>query len=123
MEKQLTRAEEQIMQQLWLLEKSFLRELVDSFAEPKPHQNTVATILKTLHNKGFVEIENVGRNHLYIPTISKNAYSKQYVRGLVKNYYKGSFSQLVSFFAKEKEISIEEIEEILRQLKKNKEQT
>lgn len=118
MEKQLTRAEEQVMQQLWLLKESFLRELVDSFAEPKPHQNTVATILKTLHHKGFVNIESVGRNHLYIPTISKDEYGKQYVRGLVKNYYKGSFSQLVSFFAKEKEISIEELEAILNQLKK-----
>lgn len=118
MEKQLTKAEEQIMQQLWLLQKSFLRDLVDSFPEPKPHQNTVATILKTLHHKGFVEIESIGRNHLYIPLISKDDYSKQSVRGLVKNYYKGSFSQLVSFFAKEKEISIEELEAILNQLKK-----
>jgi predicted transcriptional regulator len=118
MEKQLTKAEEQVMQQLWQLKQSFLRELVDSFAEPGPHQNTVATILKTLHHKGFVSIESVGRNHLYIPTLSKDAYSKQSVQGLVKNYYKGSFSQLVSFFAKEKEISIEELEEILNQLKK-----
>jgi BlaI family penicillinase repressor len=118
MEKQLTRSEEQVMQQLWQLKKSFLRELVDSFVEPKPHQNTVATILKTLNQKGFVNIESIGRNHLYIPTISKDEYGKQYVRGLVKNYYKGSFSQLVSFFAKEKEISVEELEAILNQLKK-----
>jgi len=118
MEKQLTRAEEQVMQQLWQLRESFLREFVDSFPEPKPHQNTVATILKTLHHKGFVNIESVGRNHLYKPTISKDEYGKQYVRGLVKNYYKGSFSQLVSFFAKEQDISIEELQEILNQLKK-----
>jgi predicted transcriptional regulator len=65
-----------------------------------------------------VHIESVGRNHLYIPSISKDDYGKQYIRGLVNNYYKGSFSQLVSFFAKENEISIEELEAILNQLKK-----
>ncbi len=106
------------MHQLWSLGAAFLREIVDSFEEPKPHQNTIATILKTLHNKGFVEIESVGRNHFYKPTISKSGYSKQFIKGLVKDYYKGSFRELVSFFAKEKEISIKELEDILQQLKK-----
>lgn len=117
MEKQLTKAEEQVMQQLWKLEQAFLRELVESFSTNQPHQNTVATILKTLASKGFVTIESVGRNHLYKPAISKEVYSKGTAKKLVQGYFKGSYSQLVSFFAKEKSITVEELEEIIAQMK------
>ncbi|MCU0335215.1 MAG: BlaI/MecI/CopY family transcriptional regulator [Chitinophagaceae bacterium] len=118
MERQLTRAEEEIMQQLWQMGPSFLRPLVDSFGPEGPHQNTVATILKTLHNKGFVSIESVGRNHLYKPAVSKEQYGRQTATKLVQRYFKGSFGQMVSFFANDKSISVHELEEILQQLKK-----
>jgi predicted transcriptional regulator len=117
MKGQLTKAEEQVMQQLWKLGESFLRELVNSFEGKQPHQNTIATILKTLATKGFVEIEPVGRNNLYKPAITKEAYTKQTVKTLVQGYFKGSFSQMVSFFAKDKSISIAELEQILEELK------
>lgn len=106
------------MQQLWKMEQAFLRELVDSFPGKKPHQNTVATILKTLVTKGFVEVENVGRNHLYKPLITKELYSRQTIGKIVQGYFRGSFSQMVSFFANDKSITVAELEEIIEQLKK-----
>ena len=117
MKGQLTKAEEQVMQQLWQLGEAFLRELVESFEGKQPHQNTVATILKTLAVKGFVNIEAVGRNNLYKPAITKEAYSKETIKTMVQRYFKGSFGQMVSFFAKDKTISIAELEQILKELK------
>jgi BlaI family transcriptional regulator, penicillinase repressor len=117
-QKQLTKAEEQIMQVIWKLEKAFLREIVEALPEPKPHQNTVATILKILVEKNFVGIDVVGRNHQYYALISKEDYSKGTLQQVVKGYFEGSFSNMVSFFVKEKNISIKELEQMLEQLKK-----
>ena len=85
--KNLTKAEEQIMQVLWKLEKAFLRELVDALPNPKPHQNTVATILKILVEKEFVGIEVFGRMHQYYPLISKETYSKSTMKSMVKKLF------------------------------------
>lgn len=120
MQKTLTRAEEQIMQIIWKLEKAFLREITDALPEPKPHQNTTATILKILVEKEFVGINVIGRNHEYYPIISKEDYSKGAMQQVVKGYFEGSFSNMVSFFVKEKNISITELEDMLEQLKKKK---
>src|SRR2546428_5535649 len=97
----LTKAEEQVMQVLWKLDKAFLREIVDAFPKPKPHQNTVATIIKILVEKEFVGINVFGRMHQYYPLISKEAYSKGTIKTLVKGYFGGSFSNAVSFMVKE----------------------
>jgi len=120
MQKTLTRAEEQIMQVIWKLEKAFLREITDALPEPKPHQNTTATILKILVEKEFVGINVIGRNHEYYPIVSKEDYSKGAMQQVVKGYFEGSFSNMVSFFVKEKNISITELEDMLEQLKKKK---
>jgi len=120
MQKQLTKAEEQIMQVIWKLDKAFLREIIDALPEPKPHQNTTATILKILVDKEFVGINVMGRNHQYYPIVSKDAYSKGAMQQVVKGYFEGSFSNMVSFFVKEKNISISELEEMLEELKKKK---
>ena len=116
--KNLTKAEEQIMQVLWKLEKAFLRELVDAIPHPKPHQNTVATILKTSMEKEFVGIELFGRMHQYYPLISKEAYSKSTMKSMVKSYFEGSFSNVVSFMVKENNLSVEDLERLLKELKK-----
>ena len=116
--KNLTKAEEQIMQVLWKLEKAFLRELVDAIPHPKPHQNTVATILKILMEKEFVGIELFGRMHQYYPLISKEAYSKSTMKSMVKSYFEGSFSNVVSFMVKENNLSVEDLERLLKELKK-----
>src|ERR1700761_7227863 len=100
--KSLTRAEEQVMKVLWQLGSGLLMEVVEHMPEPQPHKNTVATILKILVEKEFVEIENIGRIHRYHPAVSKEAYSKAALTGLAKGYFKGSFSNVVSFLVDEK---------------------
>ena len=117
--KQLTKAEEQIMQVLWKKEKAFLREIVEAIPNPKPHQNTVATILKILVEKEFVAVEVMGRLHLYYPLVLKEEYTKRSMKQLVKGYFEGSFNNVVSFLVKENNISIEELETLLKQIKKN----
>ncbi len=114
----LTKAEEQIMLVIWKLNKAFLREIIDEISNPKPHNNTVATILKILVEKEFVGVTVYGRMHQYYPLISKDAYSKTTIRSLVKGYFEGSFSNAVSFMVKENNLSVEELELLLKQLKK-----
>ena len=116
----LTKAEEQIMQVIWKLGKAFLREIIEELPDPRPHQNTVATILKILGEKEFVGITVFGRMHQYYPLVSKDAYSKGTIKSLVKGYFEGSFSNAVSFMVKENNLSIDELELLLKQLKKNK---
>lgn len=118
--KTLTKAEEEVMQVLWKLHKAFLKEIVNEMPEPKPHQNTVATILKILVEKEFVGIEVFGRMHQYSPLISKESYSKGRLKSIAKKYYEGSFSNLVSSMVKENNLSIEELEMLVKKLKKGK---
>src|SRR5688572_11894995 len=118
--KTLTKAEEQVMLVLWKLRKAFLRDIVEEMPNPKPHQNTVATILKILVEKNFASITVLGRQHQYSPIISKDEYSKKTIRQMVKGYFDGSFSSIVSFMVKENNISVEELEQLLHQIKKQK---
>jgi len=120
--KPLTKAEEQVMQVLWKLDKAFLREIVEAMPNPRPHQNTVATLLKILAEKDFVGIEVLNRHHQYYPLVSKEDYSKRSMKQLVKGYFEGSFSNVVSFLVKENNISVEELESLLQQIKKQQNQ-
>jgi len=120
--KTLTKAEEQVMQVLWKLEKAFLREIVEAMPNPKPHQNTVATLLKILVEKEFVSVTVLGRHHEYYPLVSKDEYSKRTIKQFMKGYFEGSFSNVVSFMVKENNISIEELEGLLQQIKKQQNQ-
>jgi BlaI family transcriptional regulator, penicillinase repressor len=118
--KTLTKAEEQIMQVIWKMEKAFLREIINELPNPKPHQKTVSTILKILVEKDFVGVSIIGRNHQYYPLVDKDVYSKGSMKSLVKKYFDGSFSNAVSSMVKENNLSIEELELLLKQLKKSK---
>lgn len=118
--KTLTKAEEQVMQIVWKLKEGFIRDIMDTLPPPKPHQNTVATILKILVEKEFVGVKVFGRQHQYYPLVSKDAYSKASMKTLVKGYFGGSFSDAVSFMVKENNISLEDLETLLQQLKKSK---
>ena len=121
--KALTKAEEQIMQVLWKLDQAFLREIVDEMPVPKPHQNTVATLLKILVEKEFVAVEVLGRQHRYSPLITKEDYSGKSIKQLAKNYFEGSFSNVVSYLVKENNISVDELEQLLKQIKKQQNQS
>src|SRR5215211_7727376 len=116
----LTKAEEQVMQVIWKIKEGFIRDIMDAMPAPKPHQNTVATILKILVDKEFIGIKIFGRQHQYYPLVSKEAYSKATMRTLVKSYFGGSFSEAVSFMVRENNISLEDLETLLQQLKKGK---
>ncbi|MBS1643758.1 MAG: BlaI/MecI/CopY family transcriptional regulator [Bacteroidetes bacterium] len=114
---QLTRAEESVMKALWVQEKSFVREIIERMPRPKPHANTVNTILKILLEKGFVESEPIGNAKQYRAIITKEAYSKRRMKQLLNGYFNNSFSDMVSFFVKEKDLDIKELEAILKTLK------
>ena len=117
MAKMLTKAEEQVMQILWQLQEGFLKDILENSAEPRPHSNTVATILKILIEKGFVGYETQGRNNLYRPKISKAEYGKRTVNQVVKGYFEGSPARLVSQFVNDNKLSQEELEALLQQIK------
>jgi BlaI family penicillinase repressor len=118
--KTLTKAEEQVMQAVWKIREGFIRDIMDTMPVPKPHQNTIATILKILIEKEFIAVKVFGRQHQYYPLVSKEAYSKATMKSLVKGYFGGSFSDAVSFMVKENSISLEDLETLLQQLKKVK---
>lgn len=118
--KPLTKAEEQIMQALWKIGTGFTKDIIDVLPAPKPHYNTVSTILKILQDKEFVIVESVGKSHLYKPLVKKETYSKQSMKQLVGGYFNGSFSNMLSFFAKEKDISVTDLEALLKEIKKTK---
>ena len=118
--KPLTKSEEQVMQVLWKLGRGFLKEIVEATPEPHPHSNTVATMLKILVDKGVVEYEIQGRNNLYRPRISKAEYGKKSMQQLLKGYFEGSPAKLVSQFVNDNKLSIQELEELLQQIKSAK---
>ena len=110
--KQLTRAEEQIMQVLWKLEKAFVKDIVKEMPRPRPAYNTVSTIVRILEKKGFVSFKAFGKSHEYFALISKADYRKNQFGGFVKNYFEDSYQSLTSFFTREENLSLEELEEI-----------
>ena len=117
--KTLTKAEEEIMQILWHLENAFVKDIVDKMPTPKPHYNTVSTIINILEEKGFVDHESFGKSNRYFPLVDKDDYSKKSMKQFVKKYFEGSFSNMLSFFAKEQDISVQQLEDILHELKKS----
>ncbi|PJB11817.1 MAG: CopY family transcriptional repressor [Flavobacteriales bacterium CG_4_9_14_3_um_filter_40_17] len=119
--RQLTKAEEEVMQLLWKLEKTNVAAIIEQMPEPKPAYNTVSTIVRILESKGFVDHEVVGKGYNYFPLVKKSDYSHQSMGKLVDNYFQGSFKSMVSFFMKKNDISIQELEEILKEINdKNK---
>lgn len=120
MKKTLTKAEEQIMQALWKIEKGFLKDIIDALPKPKPHSNTVATILKILIDKKFVATEVYGRANQYYALVHKEDYKHNSIKNLVEGYFEGSFSNAVSFMVDKNKLSIADLELLLKQIKKQK---
>jgi len=110
--KELTKAEEQVMQILWKLRKAFVKDVVEHFGALKPAYNTVSTIIRILEKKGFVSYKSYGNTYEYFPLISKNEYSSIYLGNFVRKYFGNSYKSLVSFFASNDTISIKELEEM-----------
>jgi predicted transcriptional regulator len=115
--KELTRAEDQVMQILWKLEKAFVKDIIEQMPEPKPAYNTVSTIIRILETKGFVDHKAYGKTHEYFPVITKDRYTKFYLNNLILGYFNGSFPNLVSFFARENKLNTADVEKLLKELK------
>ena len=118
--KTLTKAEEQVMQVLWKLEKGYLKDILDAMPEPKPHSNTVSTVIKILIEKGYVDHEVHGRVHCYFPKVSKEEYSGSSIRSIVEGYFEGSFADVVSFMIQQKELKVADLELLLKEMKNKK---
>ncbi len=112
--KTLTKAEEQIMQILWDLKEGVVKDVVEQFEEPRPAYTTVATVLKVLENKGFVSCRKIGNTNLFFPEVKKHEYARLQFGSLLKDYFNGSFPKLATFFAKENNLSIAQLEEMLK---------
>src|SRR6188508_1157966 len=118
--KELTKAEDQVMQILWKLQKGFVKDIIEEMPNPKPAYNTVSTIVRILETKGFVDHKAYGKTHEYFPVITKEKYTTFYLNNMIRGYFNGSFQNLVSFFAKENKMSTGEIEKLLDELKNQK---
>ena len=114
--KRLTKAEEQIMQILWDINQGFVKDIIENLPDPKPAYNTVSTIVRILEKKGFVSHNAFGNSHEYYPTISKENYTEAYLNSIIKDYFSNSFKEMVSFFTRDKDMSIEELEEIRKMI-------
>ena len=116
--KQLTKAEEEILQVLWDKGQSNVAGLIELMPDPKPAYNTVSTIIRILESKGFVGYEKVGRGHVYFPKITKATYSNASMHRMMNNYFDGSFKSMVSFFVKKNDLDIKELEAVLNEINK-----
>jgi BlaI family transcriptional regulator, penicillinase repressor len=114
--KELTRAEEQVMQILWRIGKGHVNDLLEYFPEPKPAYNTVSTIIRILEKKQFAGHEAIGKSHRYFPTVTKSDYTRYTMKLMMKGYFSNSYKQMVSFFTNENNLSVSEMEEIKQML-------
>jgi len=111
--KELTKAEEQVMQYLWKVKKGFLKDIVEQFPKQKPAYTTVSTVIRVLVKKGFVGYNTYGKIHEYYPLITMSDYFQNHVKIIIKNFFNGSVPEFASFFANEK-LNLSELEEIKR---------
>lgn len=114
--RELTKAEEQVMQVVWSLEKVFVKDVLEALPEPKPAYNTVSTIIRILETKGFVGHESVGRSHKYYPLISRDKYAEWATEKLMEGYFGSSVQSLLSFFVKKEKLSLDELDLILKKM-------
>lgn len=117
--KELTKAEEQIMQLLWEQEKAFVKDIVEKMPNPKPAYNTVSTIIRILEKKGFVGYTAYGKTHEYYPLVSRKDYTRTFMKNFMRNYFSGSFQEMVSFFAKEDKMSLSDLNELVEDVKRD----
>ena len=117
---ELTRAELEIMQVLWLRGACFVHDILDGLEEPRPAYNTVSTIVRILEKKGFVGHRAYGKSYEYYPAVSKDDYARRYMDTVLNNFFGGSVSRLVSFFSENKALSVEETDAILEMLRERK---
>ena len=111
---ELTRAELEVMQILWRIERGVVHAIIDKMEEPRPAYNTISTVVRILEKKGFVGHKAYGKTHEYYPTVTKEEYTSRYMTTVLDNFFDGSLSRLVSFFSSDRDLSTEELDELMR---------
>jgi len=116
----LTRQEEKAMQAMWKIEKGFAKDVLENFPETAPHYNTVSSLIRSLEAKGYIDHKVYGNTYEYFPIISKEEYTSSFLSGFVGNYFENSYKEIVSFFAQEEKLSINDLKEIIDMIEKGK---
>ncbi|MFH0761408.1 MAG: BlaI/MecI/CopY family transcriptional regulator [Bacteroidota bacterium] len=114
----LTKKEEQAMQVLWTVKKGFVKDLLENYPDPKPHYNTVSSLIRLLEEKGYVGHRAYGNTHQYYPLVTREEYRKTFISDVVDSYFGNSYMNVVSFFAREQNISADELREIIKMIEK-----
>ncbi len=114
----LTFQEEEIMLIIWQQQQGAIKDFLNRMPDPKPPYTTVASIVKNLEKKGYVQSQRYGNTYVYTPAMDENDYKNRYLSGVVRNYFKNSYKEMVTFFAKKQKISTEELQEIIRLIEK-----
>jgi BlaI family penicillinase repressor len=112
--KELTKAEEQVMQLLWQLKEAIVKDIIGRMPEPKPAYNTVSTVVRVLEGKGFIDHKAYGNSHVYFPLISEAQYKKFTFDKMMSNYFSNSYESLVSFIANDKKLDIQQLDELTK---------
>lgn len=118
----LTRKEEELMKILWKIKEGFVKDIVELYPNPKPHYNTISSLVRLLEEKGFIDHKAYGNTHQYFPTISKQEYRKSFIKDVVKDYFDNSYKQTVSLFIEEQNLSKEDLDELMRLIQLKKEE-
>ncbi|WP_069129926.1 BlaI/MecI/CopY family transcriptional regulator [Rhodohalobacter halophilus] len=108
----LSKSEEQLMQYIWKRKKAFMNELLEMYPEPKPANTTVATLLKRMKDKGYIDYEQMGRSRQYYPTVNKSDYFSRHLKGLIRKYFDDSPSTFASFFTRETDLTEDQLKEL-----------
>ncbi|MFA5620189.1 MAG: BlaI/MecI/CopY family transcriptional regulator [Weeksellaceae bacterium] len=118
----LTKREEEILQILWNLKEAFVKEIIEQLPDdPKPHYNTISTIVRLMEEKGMVGHKSLGGSHRYYPILKKEEYRKSFLPGIIKDYFDDSYKGMVTFFAKQEKLSADDLREILKIIEKGEE--
>ena len=114
--KKLTRKEEEIMNHFWDKGAMFVRDLLDLYAEPKPHFNTLSTMVRTLEANGYVSHKAYGNSYQYYPIVSREDYAGSSFKGIVSSYFNNSYLNAVSALVKEEKISLDDLKDLISQI-------
>ena len=118
--KKITVKEEEIMNIFWKKGELFVKQILELYPDPKPHYNTISTMVRTLEEKGFIGYKIFGNTYQYFPLITKEEYNRKNLRTMVKNYFGNSYKRVVSALVEEKDISLEELKELIHEIEKNR---
>ena len=116
----LTKKEEELMKILWQAKEGFVKEFVERYPDPKPHYNTISSLVRLLEEKGFIGHRVYGNTHQYFPLVTKQAYRKSFIKDVVKDYFDNSYKQTVSLFIEEQNLSKADLDDLAKLIQSKK---